>query len=352
MRLQISLFFASNLRILMSSVKQIEILDFILNSKNGVILDARSEGEYEQGHIPGAISFPLLTNEERVKVGTTYKQNGNFEAVLLGYDLVGPRFSSILKDAKANFDGKTLYIHCWRGGLRSRIMSNLLASAGFQVHLLKGGYKSYRNLVLSTFSKPFNFRVLSGYTGSGKTEVLHYLKQNGKNIIDLEGLANHRGSAFGGLGFPPQPSQEQFENNLANELLKFTDSDSIWIEDESRLIGQIQIPSPIYDSYRAAELYFIDLPIEERSKLILKDYGSFSKEDLIQSTLKIKKKLGDLRTRLAIESIENGDMSAWVKEVLYYYDRAYDTGLKSKNNKSIIRVDGNFNDIKDSLLNE
>jgi tRNA 2-selenouridine synthase len=334
----------------MSSVKQIEILEFILNSNNGVILDARSEGEYEQGHIPGAISFPLLTNEERVKVGTTYKQNGNFEAVLLGYDLVGPRFSPILKEAKAKFEGKILFIHCWRGGLRSRIMSNLLASAGFQVYLLKGGYKNYRNLVLSTFSKSFNFSVLSGYTGSGKTEVLHFLKQNGKNIIDLEGLAKHRGSAFGGLGFPPQPSQEQFENELANELMKFADSDSIWIEDESRLIGHIQIPNPIYDSYRASILYFMDLPLDERCKLILKDYGSFSKEDLIQSTLKIKKKLGDLRTRMAIEYIEIGDMLAWVKEVLFYYDKAYTTGLKTKTNSAIYRLEGTLDDIKDQLM--
>jgi tRNA 2-selenouridine synthase len=334
----------------MSSVKQIEILEFISEAQNGYILDARSEGEYEQGHIPDSISFPLLKNDERVQVGTCYKQKGNLEAVLLGYELVGPRFSDIIRAAKSKFGGKPLFVHCWRGGLRSRIMTNLLASAGFQVFLLKGGYKTYRNFVLNTFSKTYNFQVLSGYTGSGKTEILHFLKQNGKNMIDLEGLANHRGSAFGSLGFLSQPSQEQFENNLANELYKFNEADEIWIEDESRLIGQIQIPNPIYESYRAAPLFFMDLPIEVRSSIILKDYGSFSKSDLIQSTLKIKKKLGDLRTRMAIQAIESGELNVWVREVLYYYDKAYDTGLKSKNNKSILRLEGSFEEIRDSLL--
>jgi tRNA 2-selenouridine synthase len=336
----------------MSSVKQIEILEFISEAQNGYILDVRSEGEYEQGHIPGAFSFPLLKNEERVLVGTCYKQKGNFEAVLLGYELVGPQFSDIIRNAKSKFGEKPLFVHCWRGGLRSRIMTNLLATAGFQVYLLKGGYKNYRNFVLETFSKPYNFQVLSGYTGSGKTEILHFLKSNGKNTIDLEALANHRGSAFGGLGFSAQPTQEQFENNLAFELLKFKEYEEIWIEDESRLIGQIQIPNEIYESYRAAPLFFMDLPIEVRSSIILKDYGSFPKSDLIQATLKIKKKLGDLRTRMAIQSVEEGDLNVWVREVLYYYDRAYNTGLKSKNNKSILRLDGSFDEIKDSLLNK
>ena len=149
-----------------------------------------------------------------------------------------------------------------------------------------------------------------------------------------------------------QPSQEQFENNLALELSKFNEIDEVWIEDESRLIGQIQIPNPIYESYRAAPLFFMDLPIEVRSSIILKDYGSFPKSDLIQGTLKIKKKLGDLRTRMAIQAVESGDLDVWVREVLYYYDRAYDTGLKSKNNKSIIRLDGSFDEIKEFLLNK
>jgi len=336
----------------MSSVKQIEILEFISEAQNGYILDVRSEGEYEQGHIPSAFSFPLLKNEERVLVGTCYKQKGNFEAVLLGYELVGPQFSDIIRNAKSKFGEKPLFVHCWRGGLRSRIMTNLLATAGFQVYLLKGGYKNYRNFVLETFSKPYNFQVLSGYTGSGKTEILHFLKSNGKNTIDLEALANHRGSAFGGLGFSAQPTQEQFENNLAFELVKFNDKEEVWIEDESRLIGQIQIPNAIYELYRIAPLFFMDLPIEIRSNFILKDYGGIEKRELIESTLKIKKKLGDLRTRMAIQAIEEGDLNAWVLEVLYYYDRAYDTGLKSKNNKSISRLDGSFEEIRDSLLNK
>lgn len=332
------------------NVKQIEILDFLFEAKNGCILDVRSEGEFKQGHIPGAISFPLLKNEERVLVGTCYKEKGNFEAVLLGYELVGPRFSEIIKEAKERFGEKLIYIHCWRGGLRSRIMANLLSSAGMNVSILKGGYKIYRNNVLKMFFKPFQFLVLSGYTGSGKTEVLNFLKKHGKQVVDLEYLANHRGSAFGSLGFSEQPSQEQFENNLAEELRGFDMNSEIWIEDESRLIGNIQIPSGIYENYRKAGLYFMDIPIEKRCSIILKDYGYFKKEELILSTFRIKKKLGDLRTRMAIEAIERGDLMSWVKEVLYYYDKAYNTGLKSKNNKFIYRLEGEINDIKQELL--
>ncbi|MFY8021327.1 MAG: tRNA 2-selenouridine(34) synthase MnmH [Bacteroidia bacterium] len=327
-------------------------MDFISESRNACILDVRSEGEHSQGHIPGAISFPLLNNEERKLVGTCYKEKGNFEAVLLGYELVGPRFSEIIKDAKAKFGEKLLYIHCWRGGLRSRIMANLLSSAGFSVCILKGGYKSYRNYVQDVFLQPFRFLVLSGYTGSGKTEVLHFLKDNGKQVIDLENLANHRGSAFGGLGFTRQPTQEQFENKLAHELSSLNSSDKIWIEDESRLIGNLQIPSGIYENYRKCGLYFMDIPLEKRCGTILKDYGYFKKEELILSTIRIKKKLGDLRTRLAIEAIEKGELLTWVKEVLYYYDKAYNTGLKSKNNEFIIRIEGEMNDIKKELLSK
>jgi tRNA 2-selenouridine synthase len=210
----------------------------------------RSNKNYLDGHIPGAISFPLLKNEERAQVGTCYKNKGNFEAVILGYELVGPRFPEIIRAAKSKFEEKPLFVHCWRGGLRSRIMTNLLASAGFQVYLLKSGYKNYRNFVLNTFSKPYNFQVLSGYTGSGKTEILEFLKQNGKNVVDLEALANHRGSAFGGLGFSAQPTQEQFENNLAELYCfpnpaheKITISNSVnWSKNESPIfineIGQ------------------------------------------------------------------------------------------------------------------
>jgi tRNA 2-selenouridine synthase len=152
------------------------------------------------GHIPGAINFPLLDNEERAKVGTCYKEKGNYAAVLMGYELVGHKFQEYIKNAAALSPAKAVNIHCYRGGLRSTIMANLLVSAGFEVNLLSGGYKAYRKRVHEILEQPRRIVVIGGLTGAGKTELLLKLKAAGEQVVDLEALAKHRGSSFGAIG--------------------------------------------------------------------------------------------------------------------------------------------------------
>lgn len=189
-------------------------------AENNPVIDVRSPAEFAHAHFPNAQNLPLLNNEERAIVGTTYKHEGNQTAVLKGYELVGHKFSDYIKLAIKIAPNKKVNIYCWRGGLRSNIMAFVLHTAGFEVNLLQGGYKKYRNWVLETLEQPKQIKIVGGKTGSGKTYVLHQLKMLNQQIIDLEGLAHHKGSAFGSLGQAPQPSIEMFENNLAIQWCK------------------------------------------------------------------------------------------------------------------------------------
>ena len=304
-------------------LKIVSIQSYINLPESALLLDVRSEGEFEQGHIPGAISFPILNNDERKLVGTCYKKKGHNEAVLLGYELVGPKFTSYLAEAYKHFAGQVIYIHCWRGGLRSRIMANLLSSAGFEVNLIEGGYKTYRAVVLDFLNQAFTFHVLGGLTGCGKTEILQTLGDSGAQIIDIEKLANHKGSAFGALGLPEQPTQEQFENNIFKHCVHFNFNKPIWVEDESRLIGRLQVPTGIYAGIRESFVYFLDYTFEERLAHIVSEYGVFDKLVLMETTVKLKKRMGDLLNRQAVEAIQVGDISNWAALVLAHYDKQY-----------------------------
>ena len=187
--------------------------EFLDKAQTLPIIDVRSPGEYQHAHIPGAISIPLFDNDERAQVGTKYKNAGKDSAVLLGLSLVGPKLADFVKQSKKlNPQGKEVLVHCWRGGMRSSSFAWLLDTAGLTASTLVGGYKAYRNTVLSAFSEPHNLIILGGKTGSGKTDILKELARQGEQIIDLEGLANHKGSTYGAIGQAPQPATEQFEN--------------------------------------------------------------------------------------------------------------------------------------------
>ncbi len=329
-------------------LKLISISDYLKLSEPTILLDARSEGEFEQGHIPGAISFSILNNEERKLVGTCYKQQGHQAAVVLGYELVGPKFKQFVTHAYQNFVGQEIYIHCWRGGLRSQIMSNLLSSAGFKVHLIRGGYKTFRQEVLNFLANDFEFEVLGGLTGSGKTYVLDELENRGAQVLNIEKLANHKGSAFGSLGQNPQPTQEYFENLCFEVLRKFNFENPIWVEDESRLIGKLQVPTQIYQGIRNSFVYFLEYSFDDRLEHILKDYGCFDKNLLIERTKQIKKRMGDLVNRTAIDALEIGDLRAWAEIVLSHYDKQYRYGFglrKPESSKDITLKN-------DELINE
>jgi tRNA 2-selenouridine synthase len=314
------------------------------------VLDARSEGEFGHAHIPGALNLPLLNNDEREKVGTCYKQKGRKEAVLLGFDLVGGKFGDYIRKAASlrlspkerelqthePFDGKRegkvspvggelegVVIYCWRGGMRSNIMAWLLENAGMKVHVLQGGYKTYRHWALNEFAAQLNLLVLGGKTGSGKTEVLHEMKKAGEQVIDLEALAHHRGSAFGALGRPAQPTTEQFENYLALELLQIDRKKILWLENESSKIGGVKIPDGIYNKIRATTVVEIEVPLEKRIENIARDYASFPKEKLAEATKRIEKKLGNKNMNDGLNYLNENDFYNWIKILLDYYDKAY-----------------------------
>ncbi len=315
------------------------IEDLLKLNETLTLIDVRAPIEFEQGHIPNAINLPILNNDERKEVGTSYKQNGHEAAVILGYKLVGPNFYKIIKQAYKQFENKEIIIHCYRGGLRSRIMANLLSTAGFQVHLLQGGYKKFRHWTLEKLESEYNFKVLGGYTGSGKTTILKEFASQNIQVLDLEKLANHRGSAFGNVGLPPQPTNEQFENLIAVELNKMNLKSPIWIEDESSMIGRCKVPTKIHGAIRNNQLYFLEIDLEQRVKNIIVDYGQFDKEILKEATNKLHKRLGDLRTREALQLLEENNISDWAKAMLIYYDKTYLFGVSKRESAKIIKVD-------------
>ena len=298
--------------------------------RSGVLLDVRSPSEFAHAHIPGAVNLPILNDAERVQVGTTYKQQGQNAAVQLGVQLVIPRLIEIKKNAQRYTQGAPAKICCWRGGMRSEAMSNLLSSLGIPTMILSGGYKAYRRSTLNLLSQSFQIAVIGGMTGCGKTDLLDALRDQGEQVLDLEALASHRGSSFGMLGMPEQPSCEQFENLIAEQLGSFQSDRLVWIEDESRMVGRCKVPDDLFAAMQQAPLYLIERPFSARFPVINEGYGCYPAEALIGATQRIKKRLGGQRTQMAIESIKAGDYETAVQIILGYYDRAYTNGLEKR----------------------
>ena len=302
-------------------------------------IDVRTPHEYDNGHIPDAVNIPIFSNDERAQVGTVYKQQSQEAAIELGYEYVTPKLESFISDSlKMAPDGKII-IHCWRGGMRSRSFAEHLADNGFsEVKVIIGGYKAYRNMVLDNLATPVKLKVLGGYTGSGKTHILNELKKRGNQVIDLEGLANHKGSAFGGIGQLDQPSVEQFENNLHKEFRVLKLNEPIWVEDESHNIGRVKIPMPFFVQMRDAVLYFIDIPKDERAKHLVTEYASCSKQLLAESIHKISKRLGGLNVKNSIKFLEKEDYYEVAMITLGYYDKSYLLGMNKRNKENVIQI--------------
>lgn len=323
-------------------------------SKGQIVLDVRSPGEYNHAHMPGAISLPLFTDEERKVVGTAYKQQSREQAIKEGLDFFGPKMRKMVEEVEGILDCRLqiadsedtnrqspignlkseIFVYCWRGGMRSGAVAWLLDLYGFKVNVLNGGYKTYRNHVLQTLAAPWTFKILGGYTGSGKTELLHELQQRGEAIVDLEGVASHKGSAFGNINMPPQPTQEAFENHLAQELERWGRDRAIWLEDESQRIGTVNIPGPLWETMRLSPVFFLDIPFEERLTHIVEEYGTFDRERLSDAIGRISKRLGGLETKNALESLAAGNVRDCFSVLLKYYDKRYLKGLHNRENLS------------------
>jgi tRNA 2-selenouridine synthase len=277
------------------------------------LIDVRSPCEFVKGHIPGAQNVPLFSDEERAAVGTTYKQVGRQEAFTLGLEVVAPKAASSFYRIQGPVE-----IYCQRGGMRSEAVCKLLVLGGIQAKRREGGYKAFRRWVHEMIAKTRPFCVLGGLSGSGKTERLREME----NVLDLEKLANHRGSSFGMLGQPPQPTQEHFENLLAVELDKLGEG-PIWAEDESRMIGKCKIPDPLFVQLQAAPIEVMEVSREERLKRLIDEYGKFPQEQLIAATERLKRRLGTERMGRAIAHIQKGEVGAAAELVLDYYDQTY-----------------------------
>lgn len=323
--------------------KPLSVEQFLEKAKTQPIIDVRSPGEFERGHIVGAVNIPLFENHERAEVGTLYKKVGKDSAFLLGLDIVGPKLAGFVKKAKKNAPNGEISVHCWRGGMRSGSFATLLSAAGMKVSLLVGGYKSYRNFILEEFRKPLNITILGGKTGSGKTEILYELEKQGEQILDLEGLANHKGSSFGMLGQAPQPMTEHFENMLYEKLSKLDTSRRIWIEDESKNVGCCNIPEGLWQQMRVANVAFIDVQKEIRIGRLMHEYAQFSFEELKSATDRIAKRLGGQQHKEALDALAKGDFSIGTDIALTYYDKAYLHGLSHREPSQIKTIEVNEN---------
>ncbi|MDO8367837.1 MAG: tRNA 2-selenouridine(34) synthase MnmH [Saprospiraceae bacterium] len=321
---------------------------FLEEGTQRVILDVRSPSEYAQGHIPEALSFPLFSDEERAAVGTTYKQVGKEEAMELGLRFVGPKMEQFVKQAKLLAPNRQLAVHCWRGGQRSGSMAWLFRQAGFDVVTLEGGYKAYRHHVLESLSETdLKLVVLGGRTGSGKTKILHALRGLGEQIIDLEGLAHHKGSAFGFIGEAPQPTVEQFENDLFENIVPLNPTRRVWVENESRSIGRIYIPDGFWSKMKIVPLVIIGIPDEARIENLLADYVLTDRAELVTAFQKIATKLGGLQLKTALESLEAGDFAAAAHIALAYYDKTYQYGLDSSISPDVRRLEFEHGDAEE-----
>jgi tRNA 2-selenouridine synthase len=319
------------------STSALNIARFLELSRNTIVLDVRSPGEYNHAHIPGATSFPLFTDEERRVVGTAYKQQSREAAIRIGLDYFGPKMRGMVEKVEsllaAEPGNKHVLVHCWRGGMRSGAVAWLLGMYGFKVSTLAGGYKKFRNWVIETLSAPIQLNILGGYTGSGKTHVLDELQKAGLPVINLEKLASHKGSAFGNIGMPEQPQQEMFENMLALEIHQLQQNGlPVWIEDESQRIGHINIPHVFWANMRQSPVFFIDVPFEERLKHVIAEYGSLDKERMANAISRIQKRLGPLETKLSLQHLHEGNIEACFKILLTYYDKWYKRGLNNRDN--------------------
>jgi tRNA 2-selenouridine synthase len=324
--------------------------EFLRMAETIPIADVRSPSEFAAGHIPGAFNIPLFNDKEREAVGIKYKKEGRSSAIITGLELAGPLMHEKLREAlKIAREGRIL-VHCWRGGMRSEAMAWLFSLGDLSTDVLDGGYKSYRHHILASLSQRRKTIILGGMTGSSKTQILHQIKNLGHQTIDLEGIANHKGSAFGALGQLPQPSTEHFANLLFDQWKKVDDNFPVWFEDESRNIGTVFMPDEFYSNMQASPTIVLLMDIGKRLPRLIGEYSTYPPELLIGSIKRISKRLGGDNTRDAISAVEAGDFAKAIEITLKYYDKAYMFGIGHKTKENIICIKTDTDNIENNTL--
>ncbi|OEZ64045.1 MULTISPECIES: tRNA 2-selenouridine(34) synthase MnmH [unclassified Duganella] len=243
------------------------------------IIDARSPAEYALDHLPGAINAPVLDDEQRIRVGTMYKQVNSFEAKKVGAALVAKNIAAHIEALWLDKPREWRpLVYCWRGGNRSGSMAHILAKIGWPVVQLDGGYKAFRAHVNAALEQPpaLNFKVICGTTGSGKSRLLEVLHANGAQVLDLEQLAAHRGSVLGHLPSHPQPSQKAFESAIWNTLRRFDPAQPVFVESESKKVGNLRVPAALMEAMRASDCIALTLSRANRVRLLMADYAHFT----------------------------------------------------------------------------
>ena len=297
--------------------------EFFDKRKSVPVIDVRSPAEFFEGHIPHAINIPIFEDAQRAIVGTIYKKEGRIPAIEKGLEFVGPKLSFFAKRALESSVSSQILIHCWRGGMRSESMAWLFEKVGITCYTLKGGYKSYRNFLLERIGNINQLIVIEGFTGSGKTEILAHLRNLGEQVIDLEGLANHKGSVFGGIGLSAQPTTQQFQNNLLDEVLKLDNQARVWIEGESQTIGKVFLPDPFWKSMNNAKIVEIEVPRSNRIERLVSEYGNLPSDLIKYSINVIHKRLGEQRTNEILQHYNENQLDKVADKLLDYYDQTY-----------------------------
>jgi tRNA 2-selenouridine synthase len=304
----------------------IEELLKVHKQKNAVLIDVRSPSEFEEFTIAGSVNIPFFTDKERSEIGTLYKQVSVQAAKERGLEIVSAKLPAFVKEFAAIPGQKVVY--CWRGGMRSKTTATVLSLMGIHTNRLAGGIREYRKWVVDTLNG-FEFKphciVLNGYTGTGKTHILRTLAEEGYPVLDLEGLAGHRGSIFGQIGLKPR-NQKTFEGALLHELLRLNDEPIVFIEAESKRIGRVTLPESVIRAKDSGTQFFLDLPKEERIRNILADYEPHKHaEECIEAFERIRKRIHTPVATDIAHNLQGGDFAAATALLLeFYYDQRYE----------------------------
>jgi tRNA 2-selenouridine synthase len=343
---------------LVNILHKIISLEETLKLDNVIYIDMRSPNEFEQGHIPGAVNIPLFSNEERAEVGTIYKKVGNDEAKMKGLAIVSTKLPNLVSQIRAMYKkGGTVVVYCWRGGMRSKSLVTILEIMGITAYQLLGGYKAYRRYVLDSLEKFIlipRIVVLCGSTGVGKTILLNKLEKRGMPIIDLEALANHRGSVFGQIGLGKPATAQNFDANLLKKLQSLNSEPYIAVECESKRIGNIYLPDVLYNAMQKGTKILVKANIETRIQRLIAEYTGIYNENyegIIASIKAISKRLGVKNAQKLIEDFSQGKINEVVRTLLVeYYDPLYGYETCNHGNYDMVIDAENLDQTIDSLV--